>query len=75
MKEFRDKWPGGFYDKISKQLINIDHKRKHISGDNHKIISQDLIYARAPGFLLIMMDPHDGQMCFKSVKTLGALHS
>ena len=25
--------------------------------------------------LLIMMDPHYGQMCFKSVKTLGALYS
>ena len=52
MKEFRDKWPGGFYDKISKQLINIGHKRRHISVDNHKIISQDLIYARALGLLV-----------------------
>ena len=52
MKEFRDKWPGGFYDKISKQPINIDHKRRHISVDNHKIISQDLIYARALGLLV-----------------------
>ena len=25
--------------------------------------------------LLIMWDPHYGRMCFKSVKTLGALHS
>ena len=25
--------------------------------------------------LLTMRDPHDGRMCFKSVKTLGALHS
>ena len=25
--------------------------------------------------LLIMRDPHYGRMCFKSVKTLGALHS
>ena len=25
--------------------------------------------------LLIMMDPHYGRMCFKAVKTLGALHS
>ena len=57
MKEFRDKWPGGFYDKNSKQLINMYHKRKHISVDNHKIISRDLIYARAPGFLVSNIDP------------------
>ena len=25
--------------------------------------------------MLIMRDPHYGRMCFKSVKTLGALHS
>ena len=25
--------------------------------------------------LLIMRDPHDGRMCFKSFKTLGTLHS
>ena len=25
--------------------------------------------------LLIMRDPHGGTMCFKSVKTFGALHS
>ena len=40
----RDKWPGGLYDKINKKLIHIGHKRKHISVDNHEIISQDLIY-------------------------------
>ena len=30
---------------------------------------------RAVDYDLIMRDPHYGRMCFKSVKTLGAIHS
>ena len=52
MEEFRGKWSDGFYDKISIKLINIDHKRKQIPMDNHKINSHDLIYARALGLLV-----------------------
>ena len=39
-----------------KLVSNIDHKRKHILLDKHKIISQDLIYARALGLLVSNRD-------------------
>ena len=39
-----------------KLVNNIDHKRKHILLDKHKIISQDLIYARALGLLVSNRD-------------------
>ncbi len=51
MKDFRAGWPGSFNDPLSKLVITMDVKKKHVLVGKERVYDQELIYARVIGLL------------------------
>jgi hypothetical protein len=46
---FRTRWPSSFHETLTKIIIPMDSKKKHIALGEHRIFDQELIYARVIG--------------------------
>ena len=51
MNNFKDGWPGSFYDSLGKLVVTMDVKKKHILVGKERVYDQELIYARVIGLL------------------------
>jgi len=51
MNNFKDGWPGSFYDSLSKLVVTMDVKKKHILVGEERVYDQELIYACVTGLL------------------------
>lgn len=49
--EFRKSWPAGFYGKLSKPIVTMHDKKKHIELAGKKLYDQEMIYARVIGLM------------------------
>ena len=49
MNNFKDGWPGSFYDSLGKLVVIMDVKKKHILVAKERVYDQELIYARVIG--------------------------
>lgn len=51
VKGFRKSWPAGFYDKLSKPILTMHDKKKHVILGGKKLYDQEMIYARIIGLM------------------------
>ena len=56
MTTFKSGWPTTFYDKLSKVVITMDSKKRHILVGQQKVYDQDFIYGRVLGMLVSSRD-------------------
>ena len=51
VKCFRKSWPSGFYDKLSKPIVTMNDKKKHVVLGGKILYDQEMIYARIIGLM------------------------
>ena len=51
MRDFKGGWPGYFYDPLSKLIVSMDVKKKHVLIGKERVYDQELINARVIGLL------------------------